>query len=301
MAPGEARTCPFCGAREGLTKEHVWPRWLRVAPGAQWLLETSPKGRRTEHIEPRIVVGDDDRYRAEAESVGHVQNLLPEVTVPICKSCNNGWLNDLERAVQPLLTPFLEGRGEIVAGAAQSDALAVWALKTFMTYAMTKGSQTNPFSEKDYLDLRQHRTVPAWVRLWICTADSRWAHVSLQLKSWVMVPTGARVDDTPDNCALGILAAGGAVFILAKAIPELTQVVAALDPPPARPRGALQELTRTPRKPLRLAPNLLDERYMDVLDQWMYMPQQQILPTPVGLTPQQVDELSRMAASVDDG
>lgn len=267
-----------------------------MAPAAQWLLENSPSGRRSLRLEPAIMLGDDGLYRSDPEPVGHVQNLLPEVTVPVCKSCNGGWMNELEGRAQPLLRPFLVDGQPIIASASQRADLAVWALKTFMTYALTKGSQTNPFSSADYACLRQDRTVPPGVRVWLFTAASRWSQVGLQLKSWTMAPAGSLPDEAADNSALGMLAVGGAVFILTKFPPELLQLSALMEPPRSKPATALRELTGHSWRALKLAPNLLGEDYMDALDQWWYQPDLQILPTPVGLTPHQVGEVSAMAS-----
>ena len=122
MAPSRPQTCPFCGAVGGLMKEHVWPKWLRVAPTAKWLLETSPRGRRSPHLEPVVVLDADGVYRSETELVSHVQNLLPEVTVPVCGPCNNGWMNELEGKAQTILLPFLTQMQPIVAVGVQKEA-----------------------------------------------------------------------------------------------------------------------------------------------------------------------------------
>lgn len=272
---GEARSCPFCGAREGLSKEHVWPQWLRVAPGAQSLLDNSPRGRRSRHVEPVIVLGSDGHYQADTEKRPYLQNLLPEVQIPVCGQCNNGWMNQLEGAVQPILQPFLIEAQPIIATPQGRTALAVWALKTFMTYALTKGSQTNPFRDEDYRRLREDRAVPAGVRIWILTSHSRWSHVGLMINSWsTMLDRTFEPDTDPDNCALGFLAVGGAVFVVAKTLPQLPEFSRVLVPPVPTGGKVIHELTGPRPKPLRLEPCQLGEEYMDELDKWFYLPKQ---------------------------
>lgn len=242
-----------------------------------------------------MVLGEDGVFRSEQENVGHVHNLLPEVTVPVCSTCNNGWMNELETSVQPILRPFLSEDRPIIAGRDQKAALAVWALNTFMTYALTRGSHTNPFTADDYAQLRRDRSVPPQVRVWMCTAASRWAHVALQLRSWTMAPAGALPHETTDNSAIGLLAVGGAVFILAKTPPELPLLAAVIEPPRPRPATSLIELTRRGIRGLKLPPRQVGEDYMEALDQWMHIPDLSSLPAPDGLTLQQVADLSDMS------
>jgi len=88
------RTCVFCG-HPNVTKEHVFPLWLRkvvideVADHMSIQLDRS--GAVIEHR----------TYQAGAFSL--------EVKRVCQEECNGGWMSRLERTAQPLLQPMLEG------------------------------------------------------------------------------------------------------------------------------------------------------------------------------------------------
>jgi hypothetical protein len=50
-----------------------------------------------------------------------------------CKPCNEGWMSTLEVAVEPLLTPLMEGRAQHLDREAQKT-IAVWAFKTALMW-----------------------------------------------------------------------------------------------------------------------------------------------------------------------
>jgi len=71
--PPAVGTCPFCG-REDTTDEHVWPKWIS----------------------------------RELATLGLARPI--NITVPVCKRCNERWLSVLENDVAPILRPMIRGR-----------------------------------------------------------------------------------------------------------------------------------------------------------------------------------------------
>lgn len=102
--PADARTCLFCNATESLTDEHIWPKWVsRELQSMGKTLANRP---------------GEKRARASID-----------VTVPVCRSCNNGWLSTLENDTANVLRRMLWGEFLALNRRAQ-DLLATWATKT---------------------------------------------------------------------------------------------------------------------------------------------------------------------------
>lgn len=108
----------FCGGRP-LTKEHVYPQWLRDAlPVAEARFRTTDLA---------------DQFLWE-------QKTFDIEVRAVCKKCNGGWMGDLEGEVSRWLAdPILYG-GTLTLTVAQQRTLALWAIKTaFVLEAYRKG------------------------------------------------------------------------------------------------------------------------------------------------------------------
>jgi hypothetical protein len=81
--------CGFCRATD-VTDEHVWPRWIsRQLGGHDGFTMPSPHGpRRTRSL---------------------------DITASVCVTCNNRWLSVLERDIQPILGPLIDGKERTLA------------------------------------------------------------------------------------------------------------------------------------------------------------------------------------------
>lgn len=103
-----ARTCVFCGGGGSLTKEHVYPEWLRDAMPLAALYKTT---------------------NADGQSLWEQGTFDVEARI-VCATCNNGWMSDLEAACGPLLVnPILYG-STVSLDAVQQRLVALWAIKT---------------------------------------------------------------------------------------------------------------------------------------------------------------------------
>lgn len=292
------KDCAWCGRTVKLTKEHVWPQWLRQEiPAAQRLIEEGKPAERRPHYEPIITVAADGTLQHEWEKHKDLNVLLPMVTVPICGDCNNVRLNALEKEAQRLLIPFLRGEQGLAVDKRDCGVLAAWALKTIMNYALTRGSQTNPFSSTEYHDFHSSLRPPANVRVWILTAASRFAQVGLQIVSWSIRTDYDDPPTVPDNCAQAILSLGGIVFVMTKTPAPQARLLATLEPPPSRSGKRPSELTALRRRRISLAIGEFDERYMDDLDVWMRLPNQFSLPIPQGATIADLREIDDLWAA----
>jgi hypothetical protein len=67
---------------------------------------------------------------AEMETLFTRQHLNVVLNDEVCRSCNNGWLADLEREVSPLLAPMSKEFASTHLDAQRLRLLATWAVKT---------------------------------------------------------------------------------------------------------------------------------------------------------------------------
>jgi hypothetical protein len=110
------RQCIFCESADNkISKEHVWPKWLRsVVEGGEGEM----------HERSRI------HTTADGETVSHLTwNEAPidwEVSGP-CEPCNRGWMEEIEKEAAPILTPLIQHQEGIDLGPVEKETLARWA------------------------------------------------------------------------------------------------------------------------------------------------------------------------------
>jgi hypothetical protein len=114
MTTLSSKRCIFCG-RSGsevkITKEHVWPYWLRT------------------HLKTQLLPGPLELRKNET-----VIRTRPDVLFSVspciaCIACNTGWMKQLEERARPLLLPMLDGLNLELSPADQS-IVAAWCAKT---------------------------------------------------------------------------------------------------------------------------------------------------------------------------
>ena len=153
-----ARECVFCGTTP-VTAEHAWPDWIdKEVPlrGPASVLHTPTQGApywRGQHIRSR-----NTRVRR------------------VCKTCNEGWMSELEEAVKPILRPMLNGIARTLNDGEQAT-LATWAVKTaWMLDFIDSGH--HPVVPKDhYSILMNDKTPPAGVYVLAATySGTKYGH-----------------------------------------------------------------------------------------------------------------------------
>lgn len=203
------RQCPFCGQRNANSKEHVWAQWLRAYPAFEALLEAEGEaGRRFLRNERALRLDPEGRYQDDVVASQHVGELLPFVTVPVCSTCNNGWMSNLETQAQSILHPLISGQPAVVSPDQQAQ-LAGWAAKCFYAYTSTWTSTNNPFMPQEYLDLAATQRPPGRAFIWMGRSYTPTAQVALGVDPLPFFPV-----DTPGD-QLGELPPGGGEAYLA--------------------------------------------------------------------------------------
>jgi hypothetical protein len=102
------------------TKEHGIPRW--VLP---WLGDPEDYG-----VKHTIRAGMHGEVLRE-----WTHETLDLVARRVCRSCNQGWMNNLERLARPHLTPLFEGQLRVLDAPTQR-VVAAWAVKTALALAL---------------------------------------------------------------------------------------------------------------------------------------------------------------------
>ncbi|MCM1941764.1 hypothetical protein NC239_26555 [Streptomyces sp. G3] len=132
-----AKVCVFCGGTP-LTKEHVLPRWLKVA--------FDPTVRRHRYI----------RMSGEAARQHEAPPLHEQVKV-VCSDCNSGWMNQLEEDVRTFLPDLIRGNPCHLDTEAQR-ALASWSLKTMLMFQHTHPADVRGvISAQDFKTFHERR------------------------------------------------------------------------------------------------------------------------------------------------
>jgi hypothetical protein len=153
--PKPKRACifyrPDCDSK--LTKEDVWPTWMkRYVPRNQTSYSSGfTQVFPTHKTETRKKVGGDPRSRRVKF---------------VCQKCNNGWMSRFQEQTKPILLPLITGQKIVLSQKAQ-QIIAGWCAMSVMTADFFYPQrQVIPQSERDWL--RAHGTPPpdTW-KIWI--------------------------------------------------------------------------------------------------------------------------------------
>lgn len=117
------------------------------------------------------------------------------ILLPICSSCNNGWMSGLESDVKPLLSKLILAEPTTI-GDDDADLLAAWAMKTLVNAAFEShqhASELVPLEFRDYL--RKYRRPPPEVSLVAFRVDGLDTKVRTRVKGIPIRKQGGRQVD----------------------------------------------------------------------------------------------------------
>lgn len=148
MSNGRGGRCVFCGAA-GLSKEDIWPRWIRKASPHQ-LTEISSQMITHTHF------ADDESAAFVVPTITERQGDTTSRKVrKVCRThCNGGWMSRLETAVKPLLLPLMKDSSNVTLTAAEQAVVARWAVKTsiMMQYTDLSTKTSNPTDDIEFYE-----------------------------------------------------------------------------------------------------------------------------------------------------
>lgn len=110
--------CIFCGGEGNLSKEHVFPDWMK---------QLFPRDSRSTHVEG-VINWRDGQPSAPImkQRLGHSGTRKTRV---VCQACNNGWMSRLENDVKPILATLVLGQRNCILRD-ELRLLAMWAAKS---------------------------------------------------------------------------------------------------------------------------------------------------------------------------
>jgi hypothetical protein len=135
--------CIFCDNESG-SEEHLWAAWMHR------LIAFAPVNRQ-EGSGP-VLIGQD-----------------PEITInTVCRTCNNGWMSQLEEKNVARLKPMLLNTA-ITLDPGGMKLLAEWAVKTAMVAESIKPRNDNEnfFTRAERIAMRECQAIPERTRVWI--------------------------------------------------------------------------------------------------------------------------------------
>jgi hypothetical protein len=150
----DARTCRFCGGLP-ITAEDVFPQWI-----SDWAAKYGNTGWTLEGVE-----GNEKVFPPRPTSKD-----LNLIARQFCKSCNTGWMSDIEGRTRPILWPIMRPDGPRHLTAADQETLATWAFKTMLTsvFVIPAAKRRVGFSRETYANFFRDRKPPIdGVAVWL--------------------------------------------------------------------------------------------------------------------------------------
>jgi hypothetical protein len=143
-----------------MSKEHVWPQWMKRGTAVQPTQVTRILG---------VAQTGPTELTENTNIVTHKNGSVLTTRVrEVCADCNNGWMSHLETDVQPLIRrlavrsyPF----GVTTLAPNEAATLSAWAVKTAWMYERATPGRITPTQEmRTYLSEKQHP--PARTEVW---------------------------------------------------------------------------------------------------------------------------------------
>jgi hypothetical protein len=164
-----SKTCIFCNRKGKKSKEHIWPVWMHG------------------HL-PRLGDGENisevNTFRWKEQTEAKKQTRQGHLTTKklrvVCRICNNGWMNELEGEVKPILIKILR-RETIDLCAKDQEILARWiVLKAIIGEHSEKETHMTPSEDRSLL--RLNKKIPDYFTIYIglhnAEADTAWLRTS---------------------------------------------------------------------------------------------------------------------------
>jgi hypothetical protein len=142
-----ARRCVYCGGLAN-SKEHAIPDWLTgLIPGAGAFTH------RRENPQPVT-------WRASGFDV---------LVRQVCKTCNEGWMSELETRSKDLISELVLDTRSAPLGHAEQIAVATWIFKTSTMLALAYPEEHHHVPLEDYRFFYEHRKPPDGTTIFIAS------------------------------------------------------------------------------------------------------------------------------------
>ncbi len=170
---GMPKVCIFCGGKP-LTKEHIWPKWLRPYIPHQL----------TDHTASSSIIATDRIEETRRKWSGDPRNRSVRV---VCARCNSGWMSRLQEQSKDYLLPLVSGTA-CTLGKNRQTALATWCAMSAMTAEFLGDGRRQAISpaDRNHLQSKLRPPSPLYWRIWIAHYVRRdWVGQWVQMMSRV--------------------------------------------------------------------------------------------------------------------
>ncbi len=156
--PQPRARCWFCDA-EGVTQEHILARQLTKLFMSAEAEITIPDDR------PRF---RHDYERPDRPGVRRTKRAkwLAETTRKFCRTCNSGWMKDVDHAALPMLKAFVSNE-PVTLDADQQQRLALWLTKVLLAYQSKERPELRCIDRSFYRELHKTRAPLQRSQLWL--------------------------------------------------------------------------------------------------------------------------------------
>jgi hypothetical protein len=187
--------CIFCGTYGFLSREDPIPRWManllrQFSAGPEILLTRS-------QVDKGQVIWTHSR-NVGAASAYKVRRVCQ-------KTCNGGWMSDLEKATKPILTPLVRGgrRGLLPA---DQTVIARWMVLKALFFDLVEAADSTA-AERDYRSFFASRVPPPRFEVWLARYEPEADHVLQHYRSSfrTRVPHGDIPANTPHSQLLTLV------------------------------------------------------------------------------------------------
>jgi hypothetical protein len=153
------KVCIFCSENRKLSKEHLWPEWIRNRISRQ----------SNDKYLNEIYLGEAKQPMSIEKSQEKNGNLATLKFRVVCEVCNNGWMSQLEEKVQPFFELALSEQIGVVDEAMQR-CLAEWIAMKIMVAEQSDG-KTMVTPPSDLNEFYLSRLIPRYYRIYVGKHD----------------------------------------------------------------------------------------------------------------------------------
>jgi hypothetical protein len=144
-----ARFCAFCGTRNKLSNEHLWPEWVREVLIPQ-------------HNQAAPYVWTEGRPSTDEMAVRRIRHGMPTAAIEVkrvCKPCNETWMSNIEGEAKPILTRPIQGDPITLKGNALTKVASWVYLKALVADLATSAASPN-VGPLTFHHMHQHHRPP---------------------------------------------------------------------------------------------------------------------------------------------
>lgn len=179
MTPKQGK-CVFCPRPGRLTKQHIWPRWLKKI--------NQPHVTSHTHISAGSRYDEPDLIHVSIKRrQGHSGTRTAR---KVCKACNNGWIERLEERIRAPLTKIMTGETIVLNTKLRRDFAAWFTLVTMMAEFSDPDTLAIPPADHRFM-YDKGQPPPEW-KIWIAR------YIGNQHHRWVLRHYGMQLADSPN-------------------------------------------------------------------------------------------------------